>query len=406
MGLFSKFKDKKIKQYITDQFKVINGYVPAFSSFKGGIYEMELTRSAINSIATQCSKLNPVIKGNYKHKRLSKMLQSKPNYLMTTQQFLERLFTILMCENNAFIIPVYSDYTATQIVGFYPVRSKNARIEEYEGVDYLIYKIQDEERIIEYDRVGHLRKHYYTKEFFGEDNSVMYPTMDLLNMQNEGIEKGISNGAAIRFLARTTNTILPEHLKKERQALTEANLSADNNGGIMIFDNKYSDVKEITSKPFIVDSDQMNIIKSNVFNYFHISEKIIQNTASEDEWNAFYEGTIEPLAIQLGQVLTNMLMDPKDIEKGYCVVFEASKLQFASNKTKLEFVTQMFDRGQLTVNQGLAVFNMAPVEGGDKRYIRKEYTEVNKLDEGGDSDEKDDRDNTTNTDERKQKAGS
>ena len=379
MGLFSKLKDRKEKQYLTNEFKVINGYIPVFSTFSGGIYEMELTRSAINAIATQCSKLNPVIKGNYKHKRLAKMLQTKPNYLMTTQQFLEKLFTILLCENNAFIVPVYSDYTATEIVGFYPVRSKGARIVEADGEDYLIFQINDEERIIEYNRVGHLRRHYYTKEFLGDDNSVIKPTMDLINMQEEGIEKGIKNGASIRFLARTTNTILPEHLKKERKALTEANLGADNNGGIMIFDNKYADVKEISSKPFIVDGEQLNIIKNNVFDYFHISEKIIQNSANEDEWNAFYEGTIEPLAIQLGQVLTNMLMETKDIEKGYCVVFEASKLQFASNKTKLDFVTQMFDRGQLTVNQGLAIFNMAPVDDGDKRYIRKEYAEVNKL---------------------------
>ena len=94
----------------------------------------------------------------------------------------------------------------------------------------------------------------------------------------------------------------------------------------------------------------------------------------------FYEGTIEPFAIQLGQVLTNMLMENKDIEKGFGVLFESSKLEFASNKTKLEFVTQMFDRGQITVNQSLSIFHLPPVKDGDKRYIRKEYTEVNNLD--------------------------
>ena len=159
-----------------------------------------------------------------------------------------------------------------------------------------------------------------------------------------------------------------------------ASVTVKNNGGIMIFDNKYADVKEISSQPFIVDDKQMEQIKNNVFDYFHISEKIIQNSANEDEWNAFYEGAIEPLALQLGQVLTNMLMEDKDIEKGYGVIFESSRLQFASNKTKLEFATQMFDRGQITTNQSLRIFNLPPVEDGDKRYIRKEYTEVNNLD--------------------------
>lgn len=379
MGLFKKNENQKV-QYLTNAFKVINNYQPVFTTYSGGIYEMELTRSAINSIAIHCSKLNPVINGNYKHKKLSKLLSTKPNYLMTTQQFLQKLFTILLCENNAFIIPIYSDDTATEIIGFYPVRSNNSKIKTFNGVDYLIYEINKEKHCIEYDRVGHLRNHFYEKEFIGESNSALIPTMDLMHTQNDGIKEGIKNSASIRFLARLTNTIMPEHLKKERKALAEANLGTDNNGGIMIFDNKYADVKEINSTPFIIDSDQMQHIKNNVYNYFHISEAIIQNKAKEDEWNSFYEGVVEPFALQLGQVLTNMLMDDKDIEKGYGVIFESSRLQFASNQTKLNFVTQMFDRGQITTNQALAVFNMPPVEDGDKRYIRKEYTEVNNLD--------------------------
>lgn len=379
MGIFNRSEKKKI-QYLTQALKVINGYKPVFTTFNGGIYEMELTRSAINSIAMHCSKLNPIIKGNYKHKKLSKMLATKPNYLMTTQQFLQKLFTILLCENNAFIVPIYEDNTAMDIVGFYPVRTKNAEIQTYNGIEYLIYEIDGKKYVIEYERVGHLRNHFYTKEYVGDSNRALTPTMDLLHTQNEGIKEGIKNSASIRFLARLTNTIMPEHLKKERKALTEANLGADNNGGIMIFDNKYAEVKEISSTPFIVDSQQMEHIKNNVFNYFHISEAIIQNKAKEDEWNSFYEGMIEPFALQLGQVLTNMLMSQKDIEKGYGVIFESSRLQFASNQTKLSFVTQMFDRGQITTNQALAVFNLPPVEDGDKRYIRKEYTEVNNLD--------------------------
>ena len=69
MGFLNYFKEKRKVRYLTNSFKVINNYTPAFSTFNGGIYEMELTRSAINSIAIHCSKLNPVINGNYKHKK-------------------------------------------------------------------------------------------------------------------------------------------------------------------------------------------------------------------------------------------------------------------------------------------------------------------------------------------------
>ena len=394
MGLFGRFKEKRQMQVLTNAFRMINGYTPSFTSLNGGLFEIELTRSIITAISTHCSKLNPVITGNaYKYKRFERILQTRPNKVMTMQQFLEKLCNIYETENTAYIVPIYSDISCSAITGIYPVRSIGSRITQYEGVNYFVYKLFNQEYAIELDRVGILRKNYYTYDFMGDGNAPLRHTLDLIHAQNEGIKEGIKNSATIRFLARLTNTIMPEHLVKERKALTEANLQADNNGGIMIFDNKYAEVKAIDSKPFIVNAVQMENIKNNAFNYFHICEDIIQNKASEDVWNAFYEGKIEPFAIQLSQVITYMFFNDKDIAKGIGVTFESSALQFASNKTKLEFVTQMFDRGQLTINQALKVWNLPKVEDGDKRYIRKEYTEVNNLDkevidqkEGGEND--------------------
>lgn len=389
MGIFQKAVEKrKLKKVLTQQFKILNGYNSTFSTFAGGLYEMDLIRASIESIATQCSKLNPVISGPKKYQELEKMLQSNPNYLMTTQQFIHRLITILKCENNAFIIPIYENITAEKVVGLYPVRSSNSKIVVEDGIEYLVYYIGEKCRAIEYERVGHLRNHYYTKEYYGESNAAIRPTLELMHTQNEGIIEGIKKSANIRFLAKLSNVLIADDLKKEKQRLEEENLSANNNGGVLIFDNKYSDIKEINSTPFIVDEKQAELIRKNVFNYFHISEEVIQNKATEDQWNSFYEGCIEPLAIQLGQVLTKMLIPMQDIKKGTSVVMESNKLQFASNKTKLEVSSQMFDRGILTINQIMDIWNLPHVEDGDKRYIRKEYTEINNLDnDGGDKGE-------------------
>ena len=387
MGIFSKNKEKRNKKLLTQQFKLLNGYNATFTTFAGGIYEMDLIRASIESIATQCSKLNPMISGCKKYQELEKMLQFNPNYLMTTQQFIARLVTILKCENNAFIIPIYSDYTATKIVGLYPVMASKTQIVSDGKQEYLKYYIGNEPRAIEYERVGHLRTHYYSKEYYGESNSAIRPTLDLMHTQNEGIVEGIKRSANIRFLAKLSNVLLEEDMNKEKKRLEEENLGAENNGGILIFDNKYSDIKEVNSTPFIVDEKQAELIRKNVFNYFHISECIIQNKATEDEWNSFYEGCIEPIAIQLGQVLTKMLFTAQEIKRGYSIVFESNKLQFASNNTKLNVSQQLFDRGILTVNQVMDIWNLPHVEDGDKRYIRKEYTEVSNLDkEGGNED--------------------
>ena len=378
MGLFEKiFKKPSLKQ-IQGYFKMLNGYTPIFTTYDGGVYEMELTRAAIHAIATQCSKLKPEIKGNA-YKELHKRLQFKPNSFMDTSKFLYRLATILHVQNTAFIVPIM-DETGEYITGYYPILPSMCEVVEYNGEPWLRYTFSTGKKAaIEFNRVGIMTMFQYKNDFFGENNNALYPTMQLIHTQNQGIIEGVKNSANIRFMARLANIFKDEDIKKERKRFTEENLSTDNNSGVLMFDNKYADVKQIISRPFIVDSAQMELIKNNVFNYFGVNEKILQNNFNEDEWNAFYEGKIEPFAIQLSLVMSNMTFTEREIAFGNQIIFSANRLQYASNKSKLDIVVQLFDRGILTRNEGREIFNMAPIENGDKYYIRKEYAEVNHL---------------------------
>lgn len=384
MGLMNRFlgrfTEQRKSRVLKNTFKMFNGYSPVFTSYNGGLYEMELTRSSVHALATHTSKLNPVINGDL-YKQLEKVLQVKPNSIMTTTQFLYRLRTIYEVENNAYIVPIFADNTATKIIGLYPVSSSGSELVSDNGKIYLKYQLNGNREVIEYDRVGHLRKHYYKNEFFGESNSAINRTLDLIHTQDEGIIQGIKQSAFIRFMARLSTIQTPDDMKKERQRFVEENLSSDNNGGVMLYDNKYAEVKQVESKPFIIDDKQSELIKNNVFTYFGVNESILQNKFNEDEWDAFYEGAVEPFAVQLSQVITSMLFNLKEIEKDSFVLFETSRLQYASNTTKLNIVEKLFDRGFLTHNQGLEIFNLPPIENGDKHYIRKEYAEISKLDE-------------------------
>lgn len=414
MGIFSKFinnrEERKGIKRLENTFKLLTGYNTVFTTFNGGLYEMGLTRSCIDKIATQCSKLHPVINGNKNYNNLNILLQNKPNRLMTTQQFLYRLVTILLVENNAYIIPIFENSVSMKIIGFYPARSSGSKIVKYDGVDYLVYQVDNKEYVVEYDFAGVLRRHYYKKEYLGESNEAINSTMDLINTQEKGIKEGIKSGAMIRFLAKLGMVQNPESIKAEQERLKNEQLSVENNGGVLIFDSKYSDVQKVDSKPFIVDKDNMDLIKNNVFDYFHMSEGILQNTASEDQWNLFYEDVIEPIAIQISQVLTNMIIKQADIKNGLNIVLESTKLQFISNNTKLNVSQQLFDRGILSTNQVMDIWNLPHVdESEDKRYIRKEYTEVNNLDkevndneqDDGDSNSEEDKNRDSNTEEDK-----
>lgn len=356
-------------------FKTLAAYTPAFNTYDGGIYEMEITRSAIDRFATFCSKLRPEIQGNA-YKNLEKVLQYKPNPYQTTSQFLYRLATILKVNNTAFIVPLYdTDYRS--IVGFYPLLPQRTEVVDINGVPWLRYKFSNgQNAALEMEKVGIMTRFQYKDDIFGESNSVLRPTMQLLDIQKQGIMEAVKQSASIRVIAKLAKVLNPEDMAKERLAFSHDNLSADNQTGVLFFDNKYAEVKQVDSKPIILDDKQTDAINRNVFNYFGTNEAILQNKFDENTWNAYYEGEIEPFAIQLSLVLSNMLFTQKELSYGNNIIFTANRLQYASNTTKLAVSQQLFDRGILSTNQVMDIWNMAHVPDGDKRYIRKEYANI------------------------------
>ena len=374
------FKGKR--QIVVDNyFKMLNGYSPVFTTYCGGLYEMDLTRAAVHRFATMCSKLKPEISGAAKP-YLEKTLQFKPNFFMDTTKFLYRLATIYEVDNTAFIVPV-EDATG-RLIGYYPILPQRCEIVEAGGIVYLRYQFANGEyAAIEFEKVGVMAQYLYNDDLFGEDNRPLNPTMQLLHTQNEGIINAVKNSANIRFLAKIANMLKPEDIKKERERFTADNLSEDNKSGMIIYDGKFSELKQVDSKPYTVNALQMQQINENVFMHFGTNMDILTNKYDENTWNAYYEGKIEPFAIQLSIVMSNMTFTPTEITRGNMITWTANRLQYASNATKLQVSTQLFDRALLNRNGVMDIWNMAHVEDGDKYYIRKEYTEVSQLNKDG-----------------------
>lgn len=367
----------KQMRVIDGYFKMLNGYSPTFTSFNGGVYEMDLTRVAINNFATHCSKLKPEVEGSA-CKHLERILQFKPNYFMDTTKFIKRLATILAVEHTAFIVPIEDKYG--NLCGYYPLRAQRCEVVEAAGRVYLRYLFANGEHgAIEFEKVGVMTDFEYSDDLFGEPNDTLKPTMQLIHTQNEGIVNAVKNSANIRFLAKVANMLKPEDIRKERERFTEENLSADNKSGMIIYDNKFSELKQIESKPYTPNALQMQQIQDSVCTHFGTNMDILQNKFDEETWNAYYEGKIEPFAIQLSLVMSNMTFTQRELAHGNAITFSANRLQYASNATKLQVSTQLFDRALLNRNGVMDIWNMAHVEDGDKYYIRKEYTEVSEL---------------------------
>lgn len=383
MGLLDKLfpnNNNKTQQnaMISSYFETISAYTPQFTTYEGGLYEMDLTRSIIRAFARHCGKLKPEVMGGA-DTPLSRMLQTKPNPYQTTPQMLERLATIYETQNTAFIIPLEDKYG--KITGIYPILPSSAELREYEGILWLVYQLGGKKAVIEYDRVGVIVQDQYRDDFWGESNRAMDTTMDMLHTQNEGIVEAIKQSAHIRFMAKVANVLKDKDLKAERDRFVANNLSTQESGGVMIFDQKYDEIKQVNSSPYVVDSNQLGLIRANAFNYFGSNEAILQNTYTSDQWNAYYEGKIEPFAIKVSIALSQMFFTERERAFGNGIILTANRLQYLSNEEKLATVTSLFDRGMLMVDEGLEIFNMnaLPDGEGQKRFIRKEYIEYNEL---------------------------
>ena len=375
MSLFDKIfgnRPKLPKGKYQEEFKMLNGYIPRFTSYGGELYEMELIRAAVNARATHISKLKIEISGSAKP-ALQNKLKHGPNEWQTWSQFMYRLSTILDVHNTAFICPVYDEYGEPSGV-FAPLPSK-CEIVQFGKVPYLRYDFNGGGRAaVELENCAIMTKYQYKSDFMGESNHALFPTMELIHIQNQGIEEGVKSAATYRFMAQLSNFAKEEDLAKERKRFTAKNFSAEaEGGGLLLFPNTYTNIKQVDVKPWVVDDKQMQIIRDNVFEYFGVNEEILQNKAYGDAWSAFYEGAIEPFAIQFSEVMTKMLFTFREQSQGNEVMATANRMQYLSNADKLNVSAQMLDRGIMSINDVRDIWNLPPVEGGDVRIIRGEY---------------------------------
>ena len=376
MSLFDKIFGNRPKPKGTYEgdFRLLEGNRPIFHRWGGSVYESELVRSAINARASHISKLHVETFGAARP-ALQNKLKHNPNEFQTWSQFLYRASTILDVHNTLFMTPVFDQYGEPS--GIYTPLPDKCEIVQYNDVPYLRYEFTwGEKAAVELEYCGIMVKHQYRNDFFGENNSALFPTMELINIQNQGIQEGVKSAAGYTFIAQLSNFSKAEDLTKERKRYTEENFGRDAKAtGLLLFPNTYNNIKQIESKPFVVDADQMNVIKANVFEYFGVNEDILTNSYKADTWSAFYEGAIEPWALQFSEVLTKMLFTLREQSQGNRVMATANRLQYMSNADKLQVSAQMADRGLMTRNEIREIWNLPPLPSpyGDQLPVRGEY---------------------------------
>lgn len=373
--LFPEEDRPKQEKLPVSEFRMLTGYKPVFRDYYGRIYENALIRSAIESKARHISKLKVEFRGEAQQK-VKNRLKFYPNEWMTWSQFLARCSTILDCTNNLFIVPVYNN--KLEIVGLFPILPERVElVEDKKKTLWIRYTFANGQRgAIEFSKCAYMVKHQYENDFFGSNNRVLRPTLDLISVEEQAVKEAVTNSTTIRFIRQRNNFVSPEDLALERQRFTEYNLKGDSTE-MLLFPYQYKDIKQVDVKPYTLDSEMVEKVKDNVFDYFGTNEDIIQGKASNDKLDAYFNAQIEPFAIGMSEALSKMIYT--DLERSYDnhVYVASNRLQYMTVSEKVNMAQQLSDRGILTINEIRELFNYDPIPNGDVAVIRGEYYTVN-----------------------------
>jgi hypothetical protein len=372
MGLFEAIFGRRKDEPQGVAYQTLTAYQPVFRTWGGQIYESEMVRAAIDAHARHAAKLKYSIEGTARQK-LYTQTKSAPNPWMTWSQYLERCSNIYQVQNNLFIIPLLDEMG--EVNGFYPAVPSECEVVDVGGQPWLKFTfIRGQKKSIPLSRIGMVVKHQLKDDFFGEKNSALNGTMELVNMVNQGIAEGVKNSATFRFMAQLNSKAFDEDLRKERDRFNKNNLSGGD-GGLLLYGNQMSNMQQIKQEGYKVDPEQSKLIKDNVMDYFGVFEDLLQNRATGDQMDSFFNGATEVFSIKMSEAHTRVTFTQREINGGNLIKFTANRLQYMSVNAKISMAQQLGDRGILTIDEIRELFNYEPLEDGTGKHvpIRGEY---------------------------------
>lgn len=374
------FGNKKQTNTVTKtEMQLLSGYDAKFTTISSNIYDSKVSRQCIDRIATHCAKLIPKhIQGSIGNNikgEINFLLQNEPNPIMNTYDFIYRTISMLYTDSNAFV------YIAKNkqgfITGFYPVLALDySLLQDQSNKMYLQFNfVNGKTYTLPYLELIHLRLFYNKNDIFGTNNKVLFTDLESAHTASEGIKNAIKTSNNLKGIIKYDAVLKEKDIKASKDAFVRDFLNLENESGIAALDGK-GDFKEINLKPITLDKEQLERVNYNIFDYFGISEKIVNNSYNSTEWNAFFEGVIEPRAIQMSGAFTNKIFSYQARKDGHKIIFTANRLQYASLDSKINLIKVAGAYGLLTKDDGREILDMAPLGGEEGKKILQSLNNI------------------------------
>lgn len=385
-----KAQPKKIKFAPTT-----DGWLPMFGQYGNNIYASDAVQQALKCIVDEVKKLNPVhvryidsdavpVKGSTVQDVLS-----EPNQLMTTSEFLEKVTWLLLMNYNVFIVPIYytwiDDKTGAErryYEALYPINPTQVDfIEDASNRLFVKFWFMDGyTTTIPYDDVIHIKLNYSVNQYMGgnlmgqPDHEALLKTLELNDTLLKGIAKAMNASYAVNGVIRY-NTMIDDGSMDANIKELERKLQ-NSESGILPMDFK-ADFTPLERKAQIVDEDTLKFVDEKILRNFGVPLAILTGDYTKEQYEAFYQKTLEPLIIAFSQAFTKKLFTKRERAYGNKVELYPKDLIFMTMTQKIEMVNLLAPTGAMFENEKRVTFGLQPLpELEGKRYMSLNWVDA------------------------------
>lgn len=395
MGFFSSLLGRlSVKPDSEHYADMLDGTAPVFTQFGQNIYASDVVQQAVSCIVQEMKKLRPehvmekagdIVPVN---SAVQKVLE-QPNPYMTTSDFLEKTTWLLFMNYNVFIIPTYSEWkdgkgnTCRRLDGLYPVLPSQVDfIEDSSARLYVKFRFANgEDYTLEYGSVIHIKHRYSVSEFMGgntqgqPDNGALLKTLEINHQLLQGMEKAMKATYAVNGVVKYKTMLDSNEMEKNLRRM-EKKLKRSESGFLpMDLQGEFIPIKKEVK---LVDSDTLKFIDEKILRTYGVPVKVLTGDYTKEQYEAFYQKTLEPLIISFGQEFTKVLFTDRERGFGNEIKFYPKDLVFMSTQQTLEMIRLLGDSGTLYENEKRTALGMRPLpELAGVRMQSLNYVDVN-----------------------------
>jgi HK97 family phage portal protein len=363
----------------------MSGNFPYFAPFGDSVYASDIIVQSIRCKANEFKKLDPrhitkvdgvttlVTDGS-----VARVLK-RPNALMTTADFLEKITILLELNKNVFIYPQYTKSGDKKIyTGLYPLKPSAVEyVTDEKGDLYMTLTFANGyETTLPAREVVHWRKDFGVNDYFGgsafggDDNIGLLTMLKRYDMLTQSIAKALECSCQINGIVRY-NTYHSDEQLAESRAQFEADLKNNQSG--LLFTDLSTEYTHIPRDVKLVDSETLKFFYDTILRANGTSLAILNGDYTKAQKEAYYEHALEADIKSLGEAMTKVLFTDREAAFGNEITLHPNHINFMSMTDKISALQTGLPAGIFTKDEARELLGYPPLPDGQGQVIPQGY---------------------------------